>query len=181
MGKICRKYITISGILLIYAICLPSAFISHAQISSVQNNSTMPIRANGQWNLEQVLNGTVFKELENTLDNRLNKKDKFKRLYSLIQNYLNNKIENSRLMCSKEYTHTYKPVLIDNHIKGNVIIEGTDDETNPLPVTFYTDTNNILEEYFREKNKSNKNGKYIEYKVILNKMNIKHTSTKIIQ
>ncbi|GMQ63128.1 hypothetical protein [Vallitalea maricola] len=178
MGKLCRKYITISGILLIYAICLPSAFISHAQIIKVQNNSTMPIRANGQWNLEQVLNGSVFKELENTIDNRLNKKDKFKRIYSLIQNYLNNKIENSRLMCNKEYTNTYKPVLLDNNIKSDIITEDTNDGLNQIPLTFYTDSNSTLEEYFRVNYKLNRNGKYIEYKVILSKMNIKHTSTE---
>ncbi|MCT4688627.1 hypothetical protein [Vallitalea sp.] len=178
MGKLCRKYITISGILLIYAICIPSAFISHAQIIKVQNNYNMPIRANGQWNLEKVLNGTVFKEIENTIDNRLNKKDKFLRLYSLIQKYLNNKIENSRLMCDKEYTNTYKPVLIDNNIKSNIITEDTNDKLIQMPITYYIDSNSTLEEYFRVNYKLNTNGKYIEYKVILSRMNIKYTSTE---
>lgn len=175
MGKMCRKYITISGILLIYAICLPSAFISNAQINVVQNNFTNPIRTNRQWNLEHVFNRTVFRELENTLDNRLYKKDKIRKIYGLIQNYINNKTMNTRLMCDKEYTHVHEPISIDNNNK--YIFEDTNNQLIEEALAFYNTDNNTLEEYFRENYRLNKNGKYIEYKVILNKMNIRHTST----
>lgn len=171
MGKLCRRYITISGILLIYAICLPSAFISHANIIQVQNNLTLPIRTTRQWNLEQVLSQTVIRQLENKFDKQINNKDKLIHLYELIQNYLSNKVENYRLICNVT-DNTCKPITIDNNKKYDLDTEDINENTNNSAV-FNVDNNISIEKYFKDNYKLCRNGNYIKYKVKLNKMNDK--------
>ncbi|GKX30469.1 hypothetical protein SH1V18_29490 [Vallitalea longa] len=172
MGKLCRKYITISGILLIYAICLPSAFVSHANIIQVQNNFTLPIRTTGQWKLEQVLGQSVIKQLENKMDKQINNKEKLIHLYELIQNYLSNKVENHRFICMN-HDNTYNPIRIDNDYKFDLDTGEIYNNTNQIVTTVYVYDNVSLEKYFKDNYKLCRNGNYIKYKVKLNKMNDK--------
>jgi hypothetical protein len=149
MNKACKKYITIAGIVLIYTLYMPVAFVSQAKNIQEQNETVIPMRT-------IYLNNTVLRELDN--NEHLNNKDRFICLYSYIQQVINEKIKSYALNTTNiSLYNTFVNEDYQKSMLSKVLI------------------NNKVEIIDIKRNQPmSSDWTYVVYKTILNKMNNKY-------
>lgn len=149
MEKRCKRYITIAGIVIIYALYMPVAFVSQAKNMQVQNEATIPMRT-------IYLNNTMLSDFDN---NELNNRDRFICLYSYIQQVIDEKIKSYTLNTTK--ISLYKTIIYEEYDKTTLGKELTNNKVQMIS-------------YFKSNKSIKLDWTYVNYKIILNQMNNKY-------
>lgn len=186
MGKIFKKLIFIFFVIIICAIFIPTLLLPYSKIFQIENGSVKRMRPISQWDFEYVLNGTVFREFENAIDEQLNKKENFGRLYGYIQQFVNKNMTNCSIVENSVYTHFYYFILdkkyIDNMNTTSRELKGNKQELGYgiLPINHFTQNAIEAIQYFKEHHQIKVDSIYIAYKVMLDKMNDKNLNNNLL-